>query len=139
MQIYIQHYGPIKDKTYEETMLDVYHEIRHGEEEVPFRSWNYDSWFYYYCVHGVQNWTARPDVFPKGMESVYQETSLPVIAHNKYWCNSTNYAKQNGGQYDFILDNNTGGAVPQDLTFWEDLFKNASAWGLKGEIILVFE
>lgn len=27
-------------------MLDVYEEIRHGDENVPFRSWNYDSWWY---------------------------------------------------------------------------------------------
>ena len=31
----------------------------------------------------------------------------------------------------FIIDDSVGTAVPQDDRFWEDLFKNASAWGLE--------
>ena len=50
-------------------MLDIYHQVRHGEEKVPFRSWNYDSWFYYYCVHGVQNWTAKYDILENHRKS----------------------------------------------------------------------
>mgnify|MGYP000617317143 CR=1 FL=1 len=65
------------------------------------------------------------------MDKVYQDTSLPVIAHNRWWCNETDYAKRQGGQYDFLYDDSAGTAVPQDNRFWEDLFKNSSTWGLK--------
>ena len=40
-----------------------------------------------------------PEIFPSGMESVYQKTSLPVIAHNRWWCNETTYSDRNGGSY----------------------------------------
>ena len=40
-----------------------------------------------------------PEIFPNGMESVYQKTSLPVIAHNRWWCNETTYSDRNGGSY----------------------------------------
>lgn len=72
-----------------------------------------------------------PDVFTEGMAPVYEATSLPVIAHNRWWCNETDYGERNGGQYHFLYDDSTGGAVPQDPKFWEDLFKNSSSWGLK--------
>ena len=48
---------------------------------------------------GVLTWTAMPEIFPNGMESVYQKTSLPVVAHNRWWCNETTYSDRNGGSY----------------------------------------
>lgn len=90
---------------------------------IPFRSWNFDSWWYPKVelqngnpsVHdgAVKNWTAIPDIFPHGLEYVFSETSTPVVAHNRFWCNCTDYAKQNGGKYDFILNKN-GAAIPND-------------------------
>ena len=40
-----------------------------------------------------------PEIFPNGMEAVYQKTSLPVVAHNRWWCNETTYSDRNGGSY----------------------------------------
>ena len=75
-----------------------------------------------------------------------------VIAHNRWWCNETDYGSRQGGGYEFLYDDASGTAVPQGLkrfsnfikfntkhlyfkysdpAFWEDLFKNSSAWGLK--------
>jgi len=126
------YYNTEPNKTYEETMLDVYHEIRHGNESIPFRSWNFDSWWYPKCPNdAVLSWTAMDEIFPNGMDSVYQETSLPVIAHNRYWCNETVYSDRNGGKYNFLIDDTSGTAVPQDDHFFEDLFKNSSTWGLR--------
>ena len=76
------------NKTYEETMIDIYENI-----ENPYRSWNYDSWFYHKCEWPGQkshewpakNWTAIESIFPNGMNKVYQETSIPVIAHNRFY------------------------------------------------------
>ena len=50
---------------------------------------------------------------------------------NRWWCNDTDYAKRNGGQYDFIINDLNGTALPIDEQFWDDLFKNSTAWGLK--------
>ena len=72
-----------------------------------------------------------PEVFPHGMGSVYQETSVPVVAHNRWWCNETDYATRNGGDYNFLFDDAWGVALPQDDRFWQDLFKNSTKWGLK--------
>ena len=63
--------------------------------------------------------------------SVGTETNLPVIAHNRWWCNETDYAERNGGKYKFLIDDIAGTAVPVDDSFFEDLFKNSTAWGLK--------
>lgn len=79
---YYYHTEP--NKTYADTMRDVYANIRHGDTSAPFRSWNYDSWWYPKCPNGAVNtWTALPDIFPEGMEVIYQETSMPVVAHNR--------------------------------------------------------
>ena len=116
-------------------MLDIYDEIRFGQISAPFRSWNYDSWWYYKCdgdhKGAVKNWTAMPEVFPNGMSEIYEKTSMPVVAHNRWWCNETDYAQRNGGMYHFLYDDESGTAVPQDDIFWEDLFRNSSAWGLR--------
>ena len=126
------YYNTEPQKNYADTMRDVYSQIRHGDTSAPFRSWNFDSWWYPKCDNGaVKTWVSMDEVFPEGMEVIYQETSLPVVAHNRWWCNETTYAKRNGGQYNFVFNDETGTAVPHDPQFWEDLFKNSSAWGLE--------
>jgi len=30
-------------------------------------------------ANGVSNWTARPDIFPDGIYSVYKNTSWPIV------------------------------------------------------------
>ena len=80
---------------------------------------------------GTVSWTARPDAFPDSMEGLYYNTSLPVIAHNRWWCSNTTYAKENGGDYDFSIDRNTGFALPTEYQFWDDLFRNSTRWGLR--------
>ena len=53
-----------------------------------------------------------------------------VINELRWWCNETEYATRQGGKYNFLFDDPTGTAVPVDPVFWEDLFRNSSAWGL---------
>ncbi len=64
-------------------------------------------------------------------EYMYYKTGLPVTAHNKYWDIKVEYATDNGGNYNFILDPFTQRSLPNDQTFWMDLFSNATKWGLK--------
>ena len=37
-------------------------------------------------------------IFPSGMDSLYAETGLPVVAHNRFWATDTVYSTHNGGQ-----------------------------------------
>ncbi len=53
---------------------------------IPYRYVQLDSWWYYKGVDGgVKNWTARPDIFPNGIEAMVSKTGWPVVAHNRYW------------------------------------------------------
>jgi hypothetical protein len=44
------------------------------------------------------------------------------------WSSDTVYAKQNGGQYNWLIEGNE--AVPLDQSFWNDLMTEAKKWGL---------
>ena len=104
-------------------------------EGIPYKYWLADSWWYFKDPDGpngggVTNWTARPDVFPHGLEYVYQQTGWAVQGHNRFWSNKTTYAKEYGGDYAFLLD--VGGyALPAEQRFWDDLLLSSRVkWGL---------
>ena len=45
-----------------------------------------DSWWYFEGSDGgVKNWTARPDIFPNGINAVVDRTGWPIVAHNRWW------------------------------------------------------
>ena len=50
--------------------------------------------------------------------------------HNRMWSSNNVYAKQNGGAYDFIIDEDTNLAIPTDQTLWDDLIANKTPAGL---------
>ncbi|XP_046561028.1 uncharacterized protein LOC124270049 [Haliotis rubra] len=114
-------------KNYQDTIIDIATAI--SDTGIPFRYLQFDSWWYYKGVgNGVKTWEATPEVFPNGMQWLYNKTGLPLTAHNRYWASDTTYAKQNGGQYSFIVDKTK--ALPLEQTFWDDLLGNARKWGL---------
>ena len=94
-----------------------------------------DSWWYTRSKvnNGVKNWTASSSpAFPEsGLLKLFEETGWWVQAHNRYWAPDTDYAKQNGGSFNFYIDEKNKGAVPQDKMFWHWLFREAKAWGLR--------
>lgn len=54
--------------------------------ELPYRYVQLDSWWYFKGIGGgVKNWTARPDVFPNGIQSMQSKTKWSIVAHNRYW------------------------------------------------------
>jgi len=115
-------------KTYSDTIIHIANASR--EREIPFRQWLMDSWFYYKgWGNGVKNWTAINDLFPKGIEFVTRMTGWQVVAHNRYWSANTDYARANGGDYEFAIEGEH--AQPLTRRFWDDLLRNASvSWGL---------
>ncbi len=98
-------------------------------EKLPYGGVLLDSWWYPKDKKGgVTSWTATNKTFPRGLESFNEKVQLPIVAHNRYWSSENVYAKQNGGQYDFIVE--TERAVPIEQTFWNDLIENSTKWGL---------
>ena len=71
------------------------------------------------------------EAFPDSMQYVFNVTKQFVTGHNKFWDSAVTYAKQNGGDYNFIVDEQNFKALPNDERFWDDLFSNATKWGLK--------
>ena len=51
--------------------------------------------------------------------------------HCRYWSANTDYAKQNGGNWDFIVEANTTElAIPTQQEFWVWLLSESRKWGL---------
>ncbi|KAK3085506.1 hypothetical protein FSP39_004325 [Pinctada imbricata] len=98
-------------------------------EKIPYKYVQLDSWWYYKGHDAaVKNWTARTDIFPKGIKYLQEKTKWPIAAHNRYWSTDTDYAKKNGGKYNFIVESMT--SLPDDQQFWIDLLTDAKKWGL---------
>jgi hypothetical protein len=109
-------YNTIPNTNYEETLLAV--KAESVARDIPFQSILIDSWFYPKGVNGgVKNWTAMPDIFPHGLAALQQQLEWQIVAHNRWWSNSTDYAKRNGGAFEFIIDDEQASALPQDDAF----------------------
>lgn len=124
------YYNTEPSKNYQTTLVDVYNYA--VTNSIPYRWALLDSWWYYKgYANGVKNWTARADIFPDGIQFLRQQTGWRWIAHNRYWSNDTDYAKQNGGKYTFLQDQTTGYAIPYEQRFWDDLiWDSVRTWGL---------
>ena len=110
-------------------MLDV--KAYADKEGIPYRQWLMDSWWYFKGVkNGVKNWTAMGDIFPHGIDYVTNKTGWPIVGHNRFWSADTDYAKQNGGDYDFAIDEKSQFAVPLTQDFWDFLMESSRKWGL---------
>lgn len=118
-------------KNYQETIIDVYKYA--VKEKIPYKHWLMDSWWYYKGTGGgVKNWTAKTSIFPDGIATVFNATKWPIVAHNRYWSANTDYAKQNGGKWNFIVEpkSHNGLAFPLEQGFWDWLLSDARKWGL---------
>lgn len=88
-----------------------------------------DSWFYTQGINaGVKDWSARSDVFPNGLQHLHEATNMSFQLHNRYWAPDTVYAKQNGGSYEFLVEEQY--ALPLESRFWEFLLARAKSWGM---------
>lgn len=69
----------------------------------------------------------RPDAFPHGLAHFSSQTDWPIVGHNRYWDQSTPYAKANGGPWEFIVERGNKTAIPVDAGFWRWLMKTSKA------------
>ena len=123
---YYYNTGPYSN--YEEALIAVKQDA--DKQGIPYKYLQLDSWWYYKGVgNGVKNWTAMTDVFPNGIDFVVQKTGWPIVAHNRFWSSNTDYAKQNGGDYNFVVDGNF--ALPNDSSFWHFILSSSQKqWNL---------
>ncbi|EDQ89592.1 uncharacterized protein MONBRDRAFT_36925, partial [Monosiga brevicollis MX1] len=123
------YYQTENNKTYEDTLLDVYDYAQ--QESIPYRYILLDSWWYYKGPHnGVTVWDAMPSIFPHGLEYFFNKTGWYQQLHNRYWSAETPYAKQNGGEYDFLIDESSQYAVPTEQAFWDQLMLDKRRSGM---------
>jgi hypothetical protein len=114
---------------FEKTQMDL--KAYADEEAIPYRYILLDSWWYPKDENlAVTTWTALPEVYPHGLHNIWEKTGWKVQGHNRYWSPKTPYAKQNGGSYNFIVEAESGKAIPVDQQFWDDLMANSTRWGL---------
>lgn len=124
------YYHTKADSDYEQTLVAVKEYA--DALQIPYRYVLLDSWWYYKGSNGgVANWTALPEVFPNGVEALYNRTGWLVQAHNRYWALDNHYSRSNGGRFEFVEDPVKGGAAPVGEEFWESLLSGpARQWGL---------
>ncbi|CAF1064276.1 unnamed protein product [Adineta steineri] len=119
------YYHTESQMNYEETIIEIKKNLT-----IPIQYIQLDSWWYYKSLaDGVSEWTARPDIFPDGLEGLNKKlTNLPLAAHNRYWSSDTIYTKN----YSFIIDNLNLKSLPLgNDSFWIDLFNYSSTnWNL---------
>ena len=68
------------------------------------------------------------ETFPDNLTAVFNRNMMPIVAHNRYFSPYNVYAKENGGTFDFILEDNI--AIPADARLWKFLFQQSKVWGL---------
>lgn len=121
------YYHPETNKSYEESLLDV--KSYSVGSQIPYRYLQIDSWWYPKdVIKAVLTWTPMPGIFPDGIKSLSKKTGWPLAAHNRYWSKKTPYAKDNGGNFTFVMD--VLGSLPDDQSFWDYLLSQAKEWGL---------
>eukprot|EP00054_Salpingoeca_dolichothecata_P012674 m.70327 g.70327 ORF g.70327 m.70327 type:complete len:763 (+) comp20068_c0_seq1:336-2624(+) len=106
---------------------------------IPYKWILLDSWWYYKGVgDGVKEWIAMGNIFPHGLDYFYNQTGWLIQGHNRYWATDNVYAKQNGGKWDFVIENGTSGengkkalAFPLQQEFWDWLLSTSARWGLR--------
>jgi len=119
---------------YEEVLLKV--KAYHDELAVPFKHWQFDSWFYPKdggvtpggSGGAVTNWTSLPDVFPHGMAYMQSKLKLPIVMHNRQWSTHSDYMR-NWPDIEWYISKEA--SVPKDpVKFFQRFFTQQEGWGL---------
>lgn len=136
--------GSSTDGTYDRTYEEVLPEVKayHDSLGVPFRHWQFDSWFYPKDAPitqsggrggGVTNWTSLDQVFPSGMAAIQEKIGLPTVMHNRQWSPTSDYIKNLEYSWYTCDDPTEPGpaAVPVDpASFFSYFFTQQKDWGL---------
>jgi hypothetical protein len=113
-----------KNKTYSETMIDVYKYVT--STGLPVKNYQFDSWWYFKGKNnGVSLWEPMPTIFPEGMEYVDANMGhLPLALHNRYFSPDNQYQKN----YSFAIEADY--ALPLDEGLFTHIMSKAKTWGM---------
>ncbi|CEM05382.1 unnamed protein product [Vitrella brassicaformis CCMP3155] len=126
------YYRTEPNQTYPETLESIALHF-HKDLRLPIRSMQVDSWWYpqgamYGQTRGVKVWAPRRDLFPRGLAPIHRKLKMPILAHSRFFAEDNLHARQNGGLYDFLIQNHM--TMPMEARFWDSLFRNSTRWGL---------
>ena len=106
------YYNTLPHLNYEDTILEITSNL---SASLPINYINYDSWWYVKGEDlGVKSWTAKEEIFPSGLHSLYERTGLGVVAHNRYWSTDNVYSRDNGGMFNFVTEDDNKRSLPQE-------------------------
>jgi hypothetical protein len=116
-------------KNYQEALEGVYAYSK--AEGIPYKHILLDSWWYSQGDGGgLKEWDATNSTFPDGLKTFANKTQWKFQMHNRFWADDNVYAKQNGGKYDFMIDDSTKYAMPLEQDLWDDLIANKTEGGI---------
>ncbi|MHA1148849.1 MAG: hypothetical protein ACTSR8_11485 [Promethearchaeota archaeon] len=140
------YYQREKGLSYEDTMVDVKNYFE--KNKIPFKSYNFDSWWYLKYQSGFNKfitrlfkplfrilggglfgntirWEADPEHFSTDLATFYRERfKYPIIAHSRRWDARSPYLEK----YEFEVHENH--AIPLKIGFWEWCMRHAKESGI---------
>jgi len=118
------YYTTEPNKTYSDTMIDVYKYVT--STGLPVKNYQFDSWWYFKGINqGVSLWEPTPTIFPEGMAYVYENMGhTPLALHNRYFSPDNKY-QQN---FSFIIEPTI--ALPTDEGLFTYIMSKAKTWGM---------
>ena len=118
--------------TYEQTFINL--KKYHLEQGIPIRYYELDSYWYYKQNNntgehgGIKFYQPRPDVFPRGIETMQREVfQTPLIVHHKYYSTDNLYQTT----YKFVNGSDGKVALPLDQRFFNKIFSQIKQWGVE--------
>jgi hypothetical protein len=107
------------------------------EAEIPFRTFELDSWWYPHQIPravgegtpervpptGMLAWEPRPDVLPDGVAALAARIDAPLVLHSRHFSSHSPYWER----YDAWRDGEQ--AHPKSPEFFDHLLAQAASWG----------
>jgi len=105
--------------------------------DIPYRYFQIDSWWYpkratdsvlALVMGGSIVWEPIPEKFPQGLTVFQEELGLPLVAHNRWYDETTPYCDR----YECVYGHGIGKpALPIESEFWNEIMDNAVSYGVQ--------
>jgi hypothetical protein len=131
----IYYYKTAPGLNYHQTLIAVRDDAR--ARGIPYGYFQLDSWWYPKATGdeitsafrgGSLLWEPIAEMFPSGLPEFQRELGLPLVAHNRWYAESSPYCARYQCEYGH------GGkkpALPVEPRFWDEIMDNAVKYGVK--------